>query len=302
MRAIVLPDYGPASALRLQTLPDPTPGPGEIAIRVAAAGINPIDWKQRSGNYKAFMPLTFPAVLGRDVSGTVLSVGSGVTAFTAGARVMGRVPRGGYAEIAVGPAASFTIVPAKLDLADAAALPLALLTGSQLAEEAVDARNGEVVLVTGATGSVGRVAVFTAKARGARVYAGVRARIKGDAAKLAVGGVVALDDDAEIAGLPALDGIADTVGGPTTQKLLEKVKRGGRIGSVVGPTPGAADRGITVRPIVTHDDPQRFAELAQAVADGKLIIPIVRRFPLAQAAEATALAEAGAGGKVLLIP
>jgi NADPH:quinone reductase-like Zn-dependent oxidoreductase len=301
MRAIVLPAYGPASALELRTLPDPSPGPGEVAVRMAGASINPVDWKQRSGAAQARMPLHFPAILGRDVSGTVTAVGDGVASPAVGARVLGLVFGGTYAEIVVAKAESLALVPEKLDLADAGALPLVLLTGAQLVEQALDARAGEVVLVTGATGSVGRVAVFAAKGRGAKVYAGVRAKHRAAAEKLGADAVVALDDDADVGKLPALDGIADTVGGATTQKLLGKVKAGGRIGSVVGEPPGAKERGLAVRAFMARPDSKRLAELAQAVADGKLVIPITERLPLAEAARAQEIAEKGGGGKVLLL-
>src|SRR5204862_6991901 len=113
------------------------------------------------------------------------------------------------------------------------------------------------VLVTGATGSVGRVAVFAAKARGAKVWAGVRGKYRSEAVQLAADGVVALDDDAEIAKLPALDGIANTIFGDAIQKLLGKLKPGGKIGSVAGEPPGAKERGFAVRSINTHDDAKR---------------------------------------------
>jgi len=301
MRAIVLPAYGPASALELRTLPDPSPGPGEVAVRMAGASINPVDWKQRSGAAQARMPLHFPAILGRDVAGTVIAVGAGVASPAVGARVLGLVLGGTYAEIVVAKADSLATVPAKLDLADAGALPLVLLTGAQLVEQALDARAGEAVLVTGATGSVGRVAVFAAKARGARVYAGVRGKHRAAAEKLGADSVVALDDDADVGKLPALDGIADTVGGATTQKLLDKVKAGGRIGSVVGEPPGAKERGLAVRAFMARPDAKRLGELAQAVADGKLVIPIAERLPLAEAARAQEIAEKGGAGKVVLL-
>jgi NADPH:quinone reductase-like Zn-dependent oxidoreductase len=301
MRAIVLPDYGPASALELRTVPDPAPGPNEIAVRMAGASVNPVDWKQRSGAARAFMPLQFPAILGRDASGTVAAVGPGVTAFAVGDRVLGRVLRGGYAEIVVAPVTAWAALPPSLDLADAGALPLALLTGAQLAEEATDARPGETILVTGAAGSVGRATVYAAKQRGAKVIAGVRARQRASAAELGADAVVALDDEADVAKLPVLDGIASTVGGDTIQKLLAKLRPGGKIGSVVGEPPGAKERGFAVRAFLTHDDPKRLAEMARAVADGKLAIPIARRFPLAEAAQAQELAEKGADGKVLLL-
>ena len=303
MRAIVLDEYGPPSALQLRTVPDPVPGPNEIAIQMAGASINPVDWKQRSGAAKQFMPLQFPAVLGRDASGTVSAVGPGVSAFAIGDRVLGRVPRGGYAEIVAAPVACWARLPAKANLADGGALPLAVLTGAQLAEEAVDARAGETILITGATGSVGRVAVFAAVARGAKVWAGVRGKYRVQAAKLAgIAGVVALDDDGEVAKLPSLDGIANTIFGDTIGKLLPKVKPGGKIGSVVGEPAGAKERGLVVKAFMTHDDAKRLGELAQAVVDGKLVVPIAQRFPLAEARAAHELAESGGvEGKVLLL-
>ncbi len=302
MRAVVLSEYGPPSALQLQTVADPTPGPNEIVVRVAGASLNPVDWKQRSGALRAYMPLKLPAILGRDAAGTVAAVGPGVTAFAAGDRVLGRVPGGGYAELVAAPLECWARVPAGMDLAEAGALPLVVLTGAELAEEATDAQPGETILVTGATGSVGRAAVFAAKARGARVLAGVRAKHRAEAESLGADGVAVIDDDGAIARLPVLDGIADTVDGETIQKLLGKLKPGGKVGSVLGEPAGAKERGFRVKAFMTRSDPGRLARLAQAVAEGKLRIPIARRFPLGEAADAQALAERGADGKVLLLP
>ena len=299
MKAVVLIAYGGVENLEVRELPDPTPGPGEIAVRMAGASINPVDWKVRSGALKAYMPLALPAVLGRDASGEVVALGGGVTAFKVGAHVLGRV-NGGYAELVVGATGDFAAVPAQLDLTDAGALPLVLLTGAQLVEEAVNPKRGDSVLVMGAAGSVGRAAVFAAKARGARVTAGVRRAQKQLAAALGADAIVALDDDTEVSRLPMLDSIADTVGGDTTRRLLDRVRPGGTIGSVVGEPPGARERGLVVRTMTTHSDSKRLAELAAAVATGALVIPIARRFPLVEAREAQRMAERGAAGKVLL--
>lgn len=301
MKAILLTDYGDADMLQLREIPDPEPGPVEIAVRLAASSVNPIDWKLRGGAARARMPLQFPAILGRDASGTVIAAGPGATRFAVGARVLGNLPKT-YAEIAAAPEEAWAELPPGLDLVEAAALPLVVLTGAQLVEDAAEARAGQTVLVTGATGSVGRAAVFCAKQRGARVLAGVRAKHRAEAATLGADAVVVLDDDAELAALPALDALADTVGGPTTQKLLPKVKPGGRIGSVVGEPAGAKERGLTVHAFLAHPDSKRLGELARAVAEKKLVIPIAARFPLAQAGEAQKLAErGGTGGKVLLV-
>jgi NADPH:quinone reductase-like Zn-dependent oxidoreductase len=300
MKAVVLTDYGDVEKLELRDVPEPTVGPNEIKVRVAAASINPIDWKLRSGAVKARMPLQFPSILGRDVSGTVVAVGAGVTGFTPGARVMGLV-QSGYAEFVVAGSDAWAAVPDTLDLVDAAALPLVLLTGAELLEEGVNPRAGDVVLVTGAVGGVGRSAVFAAKARGATVWAGVLGRQRAEAAKLGVAGVAALDDQGEVGRLPQLDSVADTIGGDTIQKIFAKLKSGGTVGSVVGEPPGAKERGLVVRAVFAHPDAKRLRELGQAVARGELVIPIAKKFPLAEVRAAQRLAETGPGGKVLLL-
>ena len=133
MKAMVLKAYGGVEQLELRDLPEPKPGPGEVRVKVAAASVNPIDWKLRSGAAKAMMPLEFPAVLGRDVSGEVVEVAAGVTALKVGDKVLGLVLNG-YAEQVTASAVGFARLPAGLDLRDAAALPLVLLTGAQLIE------------------------------------------------------------------------------------------------------------------------------------------------------------------------
>jgi NADPH:quinone reductase-like Zn-dependent oxidoreductase len=252
------------------------------------------------GAARAMMPLELPAVLGRDVAGEVVAVGPGVTALSRGDRVLALV-MGGYAEQVVASASAFARLPPGLEPRDAAALPLVVLTGAQLIEEAVQAKQGDTVLVTGALGGVGRAAVHVAKLHGARVLAGVRTSQKAEAAALGADQVVAIDDDAALSRLPLLDAIADTVGHEVIAKLLAHLKPGGTLGSVVGEPPAARGKAIVVRAFLAHPDAKRLGELALDVARGDLKIPIARRLPLAQAAEAQRLAEGGgAGGKVLL--
>lgn len=301
MKAIVLTAYGDVDKLELRDVPDPVAGAGEVKVKVAAAGLNPVDWKLRSGALKAMMPLQLPAVLGRDVSGTVLEVGQGVTRFKPGDQVIGLV-NGGYAQQVVAPEQAFAQLPGALDLRDAAALPLVSLTGAQLIEEATKPAKGETVLVTGAVGGVGRAAVYAAKKLGARVIAGVRARQKAEAERLGAGQVVAIDDDAAIAALPQLDAVADTVGGDTIAKLIPKIRKGGALGTVVGEPAAAKGRDLRVRGFMAHPDPARLRALAEAASRGELTIPVEKRLPLAQAREAQKLAERGGVGKVLLIP
>ena len=299
MKAVILAAYGNADKLEMTDMPEPKVGPNDVKVRMAGASINPIDWKLRSGSMKTMMPLVFPAVLGRDASGEVVAVGAAVSRLKVGARVMG-LATGAYAEFIVAPADAWAEVPATMDLIDAAALPLVLLTGAQLIEEAVRPRKGDVVLVMGAVGGVGRTAVFVAKANGAQVWAGVRSKHVAQAAKLGADGVVALDSDADIEKLPLLDSIADAIGGPTLAKLFARMKSGGTIGSVVGEPVDAKEHGFVVRGLMAHPDATRLSALAQAVADGRLTIPIVKRFRLEEARQAQELAEHHAGGKVIL--
>ena len=302
MKAIVLPEYGGPDQLVLREHPTPEPGAGQIKVRVAGASINPIDWKLRSGAYKSMMPLELPAVLGRDAAGKVVKIGTGVTQFAVGDSVLGLV-NGAYAEFVVAATEAWAKLPVGLDEVSAGALPLVLLTGDQLADATLGTASaaGQTVLVTGALGGVGRAAAWVAKQRGAKVLAGVRSKQVAAAEELGLDGVVALDDDAALAQLAPLDRIADTVGGETIARLLPKLKAGGTIGSVVGEPAGAKERGFTVNAFMAHPDSARLAELAEAVAAGKLHIPIGRRLPLAEAATAQTLAEKGGIGKVLLV-
>jgi NADPH:quinone reductase-like Zn-dependent oxidoreductase len=299
MKAIVLTNYGGPEKLELREVPDPRPGPGQVAIRAAATSVNAIDRKLRSGALREWIPLALPAILGRDVSGEVVERGPDVAELAVGDRVLG-VASHTYAERVVAPVSALAKLPPGLDLRDAAALPLVVLTGAELIEEAVRPTKGETVLVTGAVGGVGRAAVFAARKLGARVFAGVRERQKTEAAELGADRVVALDRGDEIAGLPKLDAIADTVGGSTIASLLGSLRKGGRLGSVVGEPPGAKGEDIQVTAFVSQPDGRRLRELAEAVARGELKIPISKRLPLAEAREAHRLAERGGIGKVLI--
>jgi NADPH:quinone reductase-like Zn-dependent oxidoreductase len=301
MKAVVLTGYGDVEKLELRDVDDPHPSARQIKVKVAGAGINPVDWKIRRGELRAMLPLHLPTILGRDVSGEVVDIGSDVTEFEVGDRVMGLVEHG-YAELVVGSVDAFAKLPREIELHRAGALPLVGLTGSQLVEEGVDVRAGERVLVTGALGGVGRVAVFTAKQRGAQVVAGVRSTQRAQAEKLDVDDIVALDDPDEIKRMKPVDAIADTVNGKVVASLLDKVRPGGIVGTVLGPPPGAKEQGLRVHAILAHPDARRLAAVARAVVSGELVLPVERRFPLSEVQIAQQVAEAGGVGKVLLVP
>lgn len=301
MKALIATGYGDVQNLVLADRAEPDVGENDVKVRVHAASINPLDWKQLSGYGRGTaLELHFPAILGRDASGDVLEVGANVKNFRAGDRVIG-FALGTFAERVVAAQDAWAKLPRQLDVTAAAALPMIGLTGAQLADT-VDPKPGMSVLVSGAAGGVGRVAVFVAKAAGATVWAGVRKDQKTAGRALGADHVVALDDDVEVAALPQFDGICDTVNGETIGKLLPHLKAGGALGSTLGEPAGARARGLKVTAIQTRRDPARLTALAQAAADGRLVVPVQRTFPLEQGAEAFRFARETATGKVLVIP
>jgi len=300
MKAIVVHEYGGPEVLKFEEYPDPVPGPGEVLVRVAAASVNPIDYKRRAGLTKDFYPMQFPSLIGVDMAGTVVKVGPGVEGFSVADRVFAMADNT-YAELCVVKAAVLAKIPQGLDLIEAAALPLATTTGNQLLS-ATGIKEGQTVLVVGAVGNVGRSAVFTAKQRGATVLAGVLKRQMNDAKTVGADQLVATDDDAAIANLAALDAVADAVGGRTGEKLIAKVKPGGVYASVVGAPQNAAKYpSVKVVPVFSKFDRNTLQFMAEAVRDGKLVIPISQKLPLSEAAKAQAAAEKGDGGKILLV-
>jgi NADPH:quinone reductase-like Zn-dependent oxidoreductase len=301
MKAVQLHGYGSVDQLRYEEVPTPAPGPNEVLVKLAATSVNPIDWKIRRGDRKATVALQFPVIPGRDVAGEISAVGTGVSDFKLGQKVMALSNRT-YAEFVAVPSVSLAPVPEGLDLEQAGALPLVVSTGAELMERIAPQR-GDTVLVTGALGGVGRTAVYVALDRGANVIVGVRARQKQEAEELQAAQIVALDSDSDIGELPQLDAIADTVNGEVLGKLLAKLKRGGALGSVLGKPKAAEGKDIRVEAFTVEANAMRLARMARAVRSGKLAIPIARAYRLSEVAAAEQLAEAGhAGGKVVLVP
>jgi len=300
MKAIVVHEYGGPEVLKFEEYPDPVPGPGEVLVRIAAASVNPIDYKRRAGLTRDFYPIHFPGLIGVDMAGTVVKVGPGVEAFSAGNQVFAMADNT-YAELCVVKADILADIPEGLDLVQAAALPLATTTGNQLLS-ATEIKAGQAVMVIGAVGNVGRSAVFTAKERGATVIAGVLKRQIDEAKNVGADQVVATDDDTAIANLPPLDAVADTVGGRTAEKLIAKVKPGRVFASVLeAPQNAAKYPSVKVVPVFSKFDRKTLEFMAEAVRDGKLVIPIGEKLPLSEAAEAQAAAEKGGIGKILLV-
>jgi len=265
-------------------------------------GVNPADFKFRNGNYAQVFVKQMPLILGMDVAGVVRETGKDVTEFAIGDRVVANLTHlitGGYAERVAAPVSHFARIPDALDFVRAAALPTPGTTGWQLVETDLGVKPGVRLLVTGATGAVGRAACYAGKQLGAHVAAGVRARHRQDAAWCDE--VIVLDDPLP-QDLPPFDCIADTVGGETANRLLDLLRPGGLLSSVstfaVGDTRGldVVSRRFSVLP-----DPAGLARLCEGVATGELAMPPITTMPLAEVAQAHRLVEAGNCGKIVLL-
>jgi NADPH:quinone reductase-like Zn-dependent oxidoreductase len=303
MKAVRLYEYGGPENLKFEfDVPQPALSADFVLIETAAASVNPIDWKIRSGARQKDFPLTLPAILGKDVSGLVRAVGSNIRTFKPGDRVLA-VAEATYAEFVAVEGSILTHLPEGLDLVDAAAIPLVVLTGDQLVKLAARAQYGQTLIVSGALGSVGRAAVHSAKKLGVHVIAGVRARQLSEAWALGVSDTVAIDDDSAIARLAMVDGVADTVGGETAAKLFSKVKNGGNFGyaSVLPDGVSATNPSVKVTRVFARPDASKVREFADDIRDGKFVLPISRRLPLADAGQAHVLVQKGGAGKIVLV-
>jgi NADPH:quinone reductase-like Zn-dependent oxidoreductase len=303
MKAVRIHEYGGPEKLQLDDeVPDPVIGPHAVLIETVAAGVNPIDWKVRSGARQKDMPMALPGILGRDVSGVVQHVGTEVANFKPGDRVLAMTHET-YAELVAVDESLVTRLPDGLTLVDAAAIPLACLTGDQLVRRATSVQPGQTLVVSGALGSVGRAALHAALKMGVLAIAGVRARQLPEAQALNAAGVLAIDDEHALAALGLIDAVADTVGGQVAANLLARVKPGGSFGYASVLPPGAAEQQpqVQVKRVLGGADPSTVREYAEDILAGNFVLPIGRRLALRDAAQAHTLGERGGVGKIVLI-
>ena len=301
MKAVLIRGYGDVNQLFYGDTPDLQPGRGEVLVRMSATSINPIDWKLRRGELKAFMPLQFPAILGRDLAGEVVGLGDGVESRKIGERVLGLVNHA-YAEYVLCKENELALIPSGLTFEQAAALPLVVLTGApahRKGDQAEVRRNN--ILITGAVGGVGRTAVHVARQHGANVIAGVRSTQKKEAESLGADRILALDSKSEIASLKELDAVADTVGHEVIVSLIPHIKKNGVLATVLGKPEAANGRDLRVEEVFAQPDSLRLEQLAYEVAAGKFSIPIRQEFKLSDIQYAGPMAEKGGIGKIILV-
>jgi NADPH:quinone reductase-like Zn-dependent oxidoreductase len=299
MRAVLLSETGGPEVLRVEEVPTPEPGDGEVLIRVRAASINPIDWKQRRG----LSARDLPAVLGNDISGTVEQ--SRADGLAEGDDVFGFAPKGGYAEYAASPAPAVAKKPAGLSHEQAAALPVAGLTAWQALFDRGGLQSGQTLLVAGAAGGVGHLAVQFGKHAGARVIGSGSARNREYV--LGLGADEYVDYTSQDVGeaVSGADVVFDTVGGETTKTLVPTVREGGVIVVIAGAPPEAetAARGARAELLIMSPDPKQLAQIGELVASGEVRVEIAGTFALDDVAKAHELSEGGhTRGKLILLP
>lgn len=326
MRAILANQAGGPDVLSLVEQPDPEPGPGQLLVRTAAAGVNFRDIYERSGVY----PMPFPHVPGAEGAGTVLAVGDGVSGFAVGDRVAWADARGSYAELVVVPAEQALPVPDGVELEVAAAVPLQGMTAHYLVTSTFPVQRGHTVLLTAAAGGTGLLLTQLAAARGARVIGLVGseekaalARNAGAAEVIVCAGLGDLTTEVparvrELTDGQGVDVAYDGVGKDTFDATLASVRRRGMVvlfGGASGQVPPVDPQRLNhagslylTRPklgdyIATAEELRwRADELFQAVANGTLRVRIGARFPLAEARAAhQALEGRLTTGKVLLV-
>jgi NADPH:quinone reductase-like Zn-dependent oxidoreductase len=302
-RAVVFSEYGDPDVLRLVDLDAPEPGPGQVRIAVRAASVNPLDWKLRSGAMAEFMPVAFPAVPGVDVAGVIDRVGEGVSEFAVGAEVFGKTRNGSYAELALAGVDTITAKPAEVPWEVAAALPVAASTAHHALAQ-LDLTDGETIVIDGAAGGVGTLAVQVAHQRGLSVIG--TASPSNHEYLRSLGAIPVtygegLADRIRAINASGADAALDAAGHGSLPELIDITGDSERVITIADPSAGT----LGVRFVSGEPDHMAdvLAETAASVAAGTITLPIARTYPLSEAADAHRDSQAGhVRGKLILLP
>ena len=306
MKAIRVHQYGGPEVLRYEEAPRPEPGPGEVLVRIRAAGVNPVDWQVREGHRREALAYRMPFVPGWDVSGVVEATGPNVTLLTEGDEVYGYpsvVRNGAYAEYAVVPEAELALKPRSIDHVLAASVPIAALTAWQGLFDAGGLRTEQKVLIHGGAGGVGSFAVQLARWKGAFIVATASGRNQEFLRNLGADLTIDYEKTRFDRLVCDADVVFDTIGGDTLKRSWKVLKKGGVLVSTVEEPSAetAAAHGVRAALVSTRADTAQLDEIAKLV-DAGMVRPIVEAvFPLNEARRAQELSQTGhARGKIVL--
>lgn len=290
MKAVRVERFGGPENIKLETIPKPEPGNGQMLVRVEATGINPIDWKLREG---MFRNLPVPFTPGGDFAGVVEAIGSGVVEFEVGDEVFGCLPGsvGAEAEYALVPPTHSARKPKHLSFIEAASVPLAAMTAWQGLFEYGSLKENQTVLILGASGGVGSFAVQLARSAGARVIGTAASENADRVRSYGAHRVVDYKKERFEDVVKDADLCLDLIGGEFQQRALSAVKSGGRLISTVrSPDQDVArSKGIHALMFVMKPNAEHLRRLAELIDQGDLRVQVAKILPLEQAAEAEEL-------------
>lgn len=300
INAVQVHGAGGADQLKLERVPRPQPGDGEVLVRVHAAGVNPADWKVREG---MFGKMTFPYVPGADLAGTVEEIGAGVTAFQPGQPVFGLSLNGSYAEYAIASANALALKPESLSFDEAAAIPVGATTAWQGIFDNGHLQSGQHVLILGGAGGVGLFAVQFARWKGAHVISTASIRNVDFVRSLGAETVIDYTSTSVEDVVRDVDLVFDTVGGKALAGVLPTLKRGGTLVTIAGQLDQArADElGVHTASFSAKVNTELLNTFVQLIDAGE-VKPIVGQvFSLDEAGKAQELSQGGHGrGRIIL--
>jgi NADPH:quinone reductase-like Zn-dependent oxidoreductase len=306
MKAVRIHSYGGPEVLKYEEAPRPKSAPGEVLIRVHAAGVNPVDWKIRQGYFKGRVDHSLPLILGWDLSGVVEAAGSGVAGLQEGDEVYSRPDMardGAYAEHIVVREAEVALKPESIDHIHAAAIPLAALTAWQSLFDAAGLSAGQKVLIHAAAGGVGSLAVQLARWKGAHVIGTASKRNHDLVQTLGAAEVIDYETTRFEDVVHEVDVVFDTIGGDTQTRSWQVLKKGGILVSILGPPSAkeATAHGVRQASVFVQPSAAQLTELAKLVDSGKLKPIVETVLPLSEARRAHELSQAGhVRGKMVL--
>ena len=305
MKAIVINEYGNEDVLSYVDVERPEPKVGEILVKVHAAAVNPADWKIRDGAGER-LGLKLPLILGGDIAGTVEEVGIGVEDFKKGDAVYGITVSslsGGYAEYALAGVDTIALKPDSLDFEKAASIPIAALTAWQAMFDVAHLSSGQKILIAGASGGVGSMAVQLAKAKGAIVIGMASGKNEQFVRELGADEFVDYTRQPFEEVVKGVDVVFDTIGNDTLERAFQTLKKGGFLVSAVETPSEEKPRELCVESswLFCQPSAQQLAEINCLIDEGKLNIYIETVLPLTEVKKAHQLSQSGrTRGKIVL--